>query len=546
MFKRFRYVITGLTGLVLLVAGCSSGTTSSGKASSGANTELAVGVMSQFQQPNPFNAFSIMDYNYEDLVYPYLVQYNSSGHIAPDLAKSWTISNGGKTWTFHLVPNAKWSDGKPLTSADVAFTFNTILKYVKGPTALDAENVTDLTSVTAPNATTAVFHYSAPLASVLTYINNTSILPEHIWAKYATGSGSQLKTYPNKPPIVSGGPYIPESWNGTTTLVLKRNPLYYGPKPKTANVVIEYFTTPDGLIEALKQGQIDYANALPASSAAVVRSAGLVVNDYKSVQYLDLFFNMHHPIHSELLNPLVRQAFNYATDRQQIINVAYPGALPGESIVTPPAEFYDPSITPPPFDVAKANQLLNQAGYKMGPNGVRIANGHPMSYAVLFDNGLGGAGDRAFQILQSDYMKIGVQLTQKSLDTTAFLAALFGSHNSYTGWDLAMETDAGLLDPGYDLAYFTCADFGSYNFGGYCNKHYDSLYSQQAASVSPAQRQKLVYEMQSYANSQLPAITILYTPTIDAHQKGWTGFGVNPYGALNPMSQTTFETITKQ
>jgi peptide/nickel transport system substrate-binding protein len=542
--NRKSLILAALLPAAALLAAC--GSNSAGSSSGGTTTELAVGVMSQFQNPNPFNAFSIMDYDVEDLEYPYLVQYNADDQIAPDLAKSWSTSDGGKVWTFHLVPNAKWSDGKPLTSADVAFTWDTILKYVKGPTALDAENVTDLLSVKATNPTTVVFTYSAPLASVLTYINNTSILPEHIWAKYATGNGAQLKTFGNKPPIVSGGPYIPEQWNGTTTLILKRNPNWYGPKPAASEVVIEYYTTPDGLIQALKSGQIDYANAIPQSSASVVRGDGLIVDEYPSVQYLDLFFNMDHPNSSAILDSTLRHALNYAVDRSQIISVAYPGSQPGESIVTPAAEDWNPAVKPPAFDLAKANQMLNQAGYKMGSGGVRVApDGKKLAFTVIFDNGLGGAGQRAFQILQSDFAKVGVQLNLKTLDTTAFLAAMFGSNNTYTGWDMAMETDAGLLDPGYDLAYFTCADFGSYNFSGYCNAHYDQLYLEQAAATDPTVRRQIADQLQVFADQQLPALTLLYTSTVDVHQHGWTGFGENPYGALNPMSQVTFETIHK-
>lgn len=253
--------VVALCAASLLATACSS----SGSGSESTST-LRVGVVNQFQHPNPFNAFNIIDYSYQQMTLPALVQYDEEGKVIPDLALSWTTAADGLTWTFKLVPGAKWSDGEPLTAKDVAFTFNTIIKYVKGPTAIDSQNITNLNSVSAPDPETAVFHYSAPMAAALAYINNTSILPEHVWGKYATGDGAGLKTFANKPPSVSGGPFTPVSWDGSSFLMLKRNPNFYGEKPAYGGMGIKYYTTPDGLIQDLKRKKIDYANAIPQSS----------------------------------------------------------------------------------------------------------------------------------------------------------------------------------------------------------------------------------------------------------------------------------------
>ena len=83
------------------------------------------------------------------------------------------------------MPNAKWSDGKPLTSADVAFTLNTIIKYQTGATALDEAYVTGMKNVTTPDPVTAVVHYKGPVATVLAYLDQVPIVPQHIWQKVA-------------------------------------------------------------------------------------------------------------------------------------------------------------------------------------------------------------------------------------------------------------------------------------------------------------------------------------------------------------------------
>ena len=137
-----------------------------------------------------------------------LVQYNPQLQFVADFARSWSESSGGKVWTFHTQPGAKWSDGKPLTAADAAWTYQTILKYQDGATANSAGYVAHLKSATAPNATTLVLTYKRPVANVLSQVQQVPILPEHVWAKYATGNGKALTRFTNNAPIVSGGPFV--------------------------------------------------------------------------------------------------------------------------------------------------------------------------------------------------------------------------------------------------------------------------------------------------------------------------------------------------
>ena len=138
MSRRLIAAASALLVATLGIAACSGSSGGGGGGGGSSSGELLrVGTLNKFEQTNPFNAFDFTDYFVQQMEYPYLIQYNSAGQIIPDFATSWTTSSDGKTWTFHLVPNAKWSDGKPMTSADVAFTLNTIIKYQTGATALD-------------------------------------------------------------------------------------------------------------------------------------------------------------------------------------------------------------------------------------------------------------------------------------------------------------------------------------------------------------------------------------------------------------------------
>src|SRR5215831_1157458 len=121
--------------VVALAAAACGGTSSS---SSGAIKEGGVFRLadaSSIDSLNPFVAFQADAYSTFEYIYPELVQYNTKLQFVPDFARSWQESPDGLTWTFHTQPNAKWSDGKPLTAADAAWTYDTILKYKNGPTA---------------------------------------------------------------------------------------------------------------------------------------------------------------------------------------------------------------------------------------------------------------------------------------------------------------------------------------------------------------------------------------------------------------------------
>jgi peptide/nickel transport system substrate-binding protein len=544
--RRRTFWIAAIALLAPLMAAC--GSSKPGSSSSG--SLIRIGTLNKFEQPNVFNAFDFTDYFVQTFMYPFLVQYNSAGQIVPDLATSWSVSPDGKTWTFHLVRSAKWSDGKPLTSADVAWTANTTVKYVKGPTAIDSAYVTELTDATTPDPYTVVLHYTAPVASVLASLGDQMpILPEHIWAKYGTGNGAGLHSFPNKAPAVSGGPYIFESWNGTDFALFTRNPNFYGPKPAMSEIGLQYYATADSMIEALKHGQLDYAQFLPQTSINTVRQAGLVVKTYPSFDEFNIFFNMNpkKTFHRELLNPVVRQAIADAINREDMVNTAYPGSQLGANVVPPAAgEWSDPSIKPESFNLALADRLLDQAGYHRAADGIRVADGHKMQYTVLFAGDQTGPGDRVFQIMANNLSQIGIAVTQKTLDVSAFGPAIYGTNNSYDGYDIAMEDFGGVFDPSFALSYFTCANLGGWNFSGWCDKHFDALYNQQNATINASARRALVYEAETYFNNVRPAIVLFYGESVDVYSPKWTGFGADPYGAFNNLSgKQTFDTVHK-
>ncbi len=225
--------------------------------------------------------------------------------------------------------------------------------------------------------------YKRPVANVLSQVQQVPILPEHVWAKYATGNGKALTRFTNSAPIVSGGPFILTKYTPKEIALFKRNPTYYGPKPHIDGFGLQFFQTSDAMITALKSHQLDGVEVpVPPTSVATLKAAHFVVPSSPGDAFDDFIINANpqqEASHKELMNPLLRQAFDDAINRQAIVSTSLLGhGKPGGSIIPPvTGHWSDPSIKPAPFSLTKANQLLDQAGYKMGPNGVRIAERPP-------------------------------------------------------------------------------------------------------------------------------------------------------------------------
>ena len=534
---------------MVLVASCGGGSNNAAGIKNGGI--LRVGMTQTIDNLNPFVGFEQVSYDIWETIYPQLDQYNTRTlAIEPDFATSWTTSPDGRTWTFHTRPHAEWSDGKPLTAADAAWTINTIIKFKSGPTANLGGDVAHLNNAVATNSTTLVLHYAQPVANVLPNLQVIPILPEHVWAPVAGTSGKGLRSYANVPtnghPVVGGGPFTLVSYQSDQLALFHRNPHWYGPKPHIDGFGIQFFADSNSLIQAMKSGGIDAVASpagVPPTSVSALRVPGIHMYVGPSLSWPDFIINAntHKSQHRELLNPLARKAFEYAIDRRQIIKTAYLGyAQPGASII-PPATgaWHDPAVRPLPFDLAKASALLNQAGYRMGPNGVRVADGHPMSYTVIFARDQSGPGDRAFQIIQTDFKQIGVQLTQRTLDATAATVAMDGPNYTSYPFDVAMWAWITLIDPDYMLSVPTCAQWGVLNDSGYCNSTYDRLYQQQGVTTNPAARRAIVYQMQQMLYNARGYIVLCYLDTLEAWSTKWSGLVESPQGWFNQFSKAS-------
>jgi len=517
---------------------------------------LRVGTTSTIDSLNPFVGFQANSFLVWQSMYPYLGTYDNHNHIVPFWAKSWDTSSDGLTWTFHLPSNATWSDGKPLTSADAAFTFNTVIKYQNGPAGNWASNITNMKNVTASGPDTVVFHFSKPAGNALSEMVSMPILPEHVWSTYATGDGKTLKTSANQAvtptqgnPVVAGGPFELVKYSKDDIALLQRNPNYWGTKPHIDGFGIQIYSNEDAMITAFKKGDLDGIEGVPSTNVKSIKSAGFTINDTPGVFFYDFIINSNpkKPKNRELLNKKVREAFEYAIDRKQIINVVLNGYGTAGGSIVPPAtgDWSDPNIKPLPFDLNRANQILDSLGYKRGAGGIRMAEGHPMSYTVIVPSSQQANLTRTFQILQPDFQKIGVQLALKVLDPSAAFDAIGAPNYKYLNFDLAMWDWIPFPDPSYILNVVECNQYGSNSDSGYCNHTYDNLWNEQVSTVNQDKRRQVVYRMQEILFNDRPYIVLNYPDVIDAYDSHhWAGFYNEPgYGIFLNNSTLTFNFV---
>lgn len=512
---------------------------------------LRIGTTHAIDSLNPFvsdSDYSAVMYHYN---YPHLTEYNGKLEIIPSFATKWETSEDGKIWTFHTVPGAKWSDGTPLTAKDAAFTFNMLIKFKNGPTGKLAGWVAHMKEAVAKDDNTLVLTYEQPVANVLTQLQSLPVLPEHVWSPLTEGQGEQLTTFPNEAPVVSGGPFKLDKHEKDQLAIFARNPNWWGEKKSHIDGFgLQFFANDDAMVTALTTGKLDMIGEhTPPTAVAALKKAGMTVLSGPGVSLKTLIINTNpeKAKNKELLDPKVREALEYAIDREAIVKIVWLGfATPGSTIVAPATGFHDPAIKPLPFDIEKANQLLDEAGYKMGATGLREANGRPMTYEVIFPTEENGTGDRAFQIIQSGFKKIGIEITQRKMDPDAANEAIMGADLKYTDYDLAMWNWVPPVEPDFVLSVMTCAARGGNSDSGYCNPDYDAMYLKQGTLLKREDRVAEISKMQKHIFDARPYIVLNYPDVIEAHSPKWKGFVLSPLmGSVNNLSTETLMNVQK-
>ena len=554
-----------LVGIILLVtvallAACGGGesTTPGGggdsAATGGAETAaikeggiFRLGTTSNPDSINPFVGFSALSYILWTETYPTLVQYDADYKITGDWADSWTTSSDGKVWTFKVKSNGSWSDGKPITAADAAFTGNLIIKYGEGPAAMMAPFIAHSTNFEAPDPTTLVITYDQPVANVLPQLQQFFILPQHVVEPIIGANGKGLKKWD---PMaggaqVGGGAFYVKTFEKKGTTIIEKNPGYYTTPPHVDAIGVTVYQNADAMLAALKGGQLDSVDTLPPTLAEQWSNDPnftVEVGASSFIYDIPINSNQKKTNNRELLDPLVKNALDLAVDRTQIIDTVLNGyGTPVATMFTELSAPYNNTDIPiPPYDIAAANKILDDAGYKRGADGIRVGpDGSKFDWEVIVPENVEGI-DRLFEILKTSWAELGINITAKKLDSTASFEAIGAPDWKYLDFDLAIWDWVGYIDPDFMLSVLLCNQLGGWSDTGYCNPAYDKLYDQQGVTLDQEERKAIIWEMQDIQNQDHPYLWVAQKQSISAYSKNWGGLS-EPF--LMGMSKIPWDII---
>jgi len=501
---------------------------------------FTVGFQQDVDNLNPFIGILASTYEVWGVTYDFLVGYSQKNFSPePDLASSWQESPDHTQWTFHLHHGVKWSDGVPMTSADVVYTFNRIINNSFEQTNY-GNYVANIKSVTAPDANTVVFTVSKPTPIMLHML--VPILPEHIWKNI---SEKAVQSYPNEN-IVGTGPFILEQHVTGQFLRFRANPNYFLGAPHIKELVFRIFQDESTMVAALRKGEIDFADSLKSTSFNALKSVKNITTVPAVYSGFDeIAMNTGaatttgQPIgdgNPALKDVRVRQAIQYAIDRKTLVDKVLGGYGSVGSSVIPPiysALHWDPGNTAYTFDLNKANQILDNAGYKRGANGVRVSpSGKPLTFRLM------GRSDsptsrQTVQYVQNWLQQIGIQ-TNVSIVSEDNLTQIIGNGDfDLFEWGWVVEPD-----PDYQLSTFTCAQRSTKSGGTitaglsdsfYCNPAFDQLYQQQSVTTNLNARAAIVKSAQAMLYRDANYAVTYYYDNLEAYRNDrFTNFKPQP------------------
>ncbi|MEU6883545.1 ABC transporter substrate-binding protein [Streptomyces sp. NPDC046712] len=469
------------------------------------NTTLTVAVSQSVDSLSPFLAQKLVSTSLHRLAYEYLTNYDAKdAKPIPGLATEWKSSPDKLTWTYTIRKDSKWSDGKPATAEDAAWTFNKMMTDENAATA-NGSFTSNFKTVTAPDPQTLVIELKKPQATMTAL--DVPIVPKHVWEK--VGDFSKFNN-DQQFPIVGNGPFVITDFKVDQYIKLKPNKNFWRGAPKFDELVFKYYKDGDAAVAALQKGEVSFVpNLTPAQAAALKSVKNIKVNDAPGRRFFALATNPGAKAkdgktfgngHPALLDPAVRKALFLAVDRTTIVDKVFQGhAVEGEGYIPPRFDsyFWKPNAQQKlAYDPAKAEQLLDQAGYRKNGEGKRVGkDGKPLDFRILCH--ATDPNDKAIgKYLQEWWGKLGIGLKVECLDNV-------GDPWTKGDYDLAFDGWSVNPDPDYVLSIHTCGtlpatpkDTGATdNF--ICDQQFDALYAQQAVEYDAAKRADLVKQMQS-------------------------------------------------
>jgi len=425
--------------------------------------------------------------------------------VAPGLAERWEIPDP-LTYVFHLHRGVKFHDGRALTARDVKWTFDSLLQGKIRSTKTAVYRFVD--HIDAPDDVTVIFHMKEQDVTLLWNLSDGAI------GIVPYGSGEEMTRHP-----IGSGPFKFVTAETDREVVVERNDDYWGERAKLARV--RFAVVPDATTEALElrkgSGDVAINSLTPDTVFTLERESSLDVELARGTEVQYMGFNLRDPI---LKDVRVRQAIAYALDRRPMIQYLWRGqAQPARSILPPQSWAYNGDVPAYDHDIAKANQLLEAAGYPV-VNGVRF---HLTMKTSTNEN-----TRLMVAVMQQQLRAAGIALDIRSYEPATFLADV--QHGAFQMYSLRWI--GGNEDPDIFEYVFHSSKFppNGANRGYYSNPQVDALIDQARRAVDPNVRTPLYAEVQRILADDLPYINLWYLDNVLVHTRRVRNLKLNPAG----------------
>jgi len=525
MKKKVLYVFL-LAALILSACGSSGGQP----------TVARIGWAGSPDTVNPGSAVLTEAYTIFALVYDAMYKLNLDGTFSLGLADSVEHSQDGLVYTYKIHQGVKFHDGQPLTSKDIKFSYELYqthddFPYMNSYTAY-------IESVEAPDDSTVVLTLSEAIPNIESQLVFMYILPEHIWKDHAEGAAAvEFENFE----MIGTGPFKLVEYKQNEFVHLAANKEHFQTPPKVDEIIFQTFESQDVLVQAIKSGQVDMITEMPATAVGTLKEEATVtvINGAPFAPGVsDIILNQATPEncptdagglctgHPALQDRNVRLAMAHATDKQKLIDVVLLGyGTPGLTLIPDGLGFwYNDTIKDYEFDVAKANQILDDAGYadKDGDGIREMPDGsQPLNFRINWPSDSIDAPRQA-ELLSEMWSAIGVKTELAATDPDALTSQccpVFDYDIILWGW--GSDPDPNLL-----LNVQTTGEIPTgYNETGYSNPEFDALYAQQAVELDLDKRKELVWKMQEVAFNDVVYIIPYYEQNVQAFRTdrftGW-------------------------
>ncbi|HTX57192.1 MAG TPA: peptide ABC transporter substrate-binding protein [Candidatus Acidoferrales bacterium] len=461
----------------------------------------------------------------------WLTKWNAHNLPYPELATevptkaNGGVSKDGLTITYHLRRGLRWSDGAPLNADDVVWTYHAVMNPANNVVSRTGWDL--VTKVDEPDKYTVVFHLSKPYSPfVTTFFSsagaNPCILPKHLLAKYPNVNNVPFNELP-----VGAGPFKYKEWIRGQKVVMVPNPYYFRGQPKLKEIDFEIIPNRDTVLTSLESHELDMWLNVPGTYYdRLTNLDGFTVMANPGYEWGHMDFNVTRPAVSD---PVVRHALELALDRKTLIAKFQHGIqILQEGVAPLAAPYYDPNIKLVPFDVARANKLLDADGWKRGPDGIRQKDGVKLNLVFVSSTGAPNV-DHEIEFFRSTWKQIGVAIDVKRYPAPMLFAPMAAGGVIQSGkWDAVIFN--WVADPLGDFSYlYACDDMppNGQNDLRWCNPKADAATHALFAHYDQAQRNADDRILFTQLAKDLPQITLYGVKDIYVYNNDLKNFHPN-------------------